>query len=298
MAQSLALKETSVDDGSSALLPFDTLYNGVESEFKRSWQVPTGFSELTALEALITRDYIGNIYADVLVERVRPGSATTSDSTGYAALAVAVDDGTYAYLTISTAAFNGLSIQAGDILNFRFNRDASHASDTYEADLKFHGFRATYNTTPTPSTGLYCSVVDIENRLSVKTTAELSDDTNIPPTAVNDTIVDLVIERASREIDNFIGTIAVVPLTTVPDKIRFLCIDLSCYYLMERRFTSMNVPDDWKATKDKVLEQLAKIQSLELEAGLTIAYKQADMTVPTTDPIVDFNNDDNDMSWY
>jgi hypothetical protein len=85
------------------------------------------------------------------------------------------------------------------------------------------------------------------------------------------------------------------------DRIIFdMSVDLSCYYALQRRFSVITMPDDWKNVLKDARDLLEKISNLfiVINANRGVSSVEADMVTRTTDPLVDFDNEDNGLSTF
>jgi phage gp36-like protein len=78
----------------------------------------------------------------------------------------------------------------------------------------------------------YATLSDIQQAVPADVLVELTDDAGAG--AVDDTVVDAALERASSEIDAYVGVRYAVPLETAHPLVKKLCTDLSVYYLYLR----------------------------------------------------------------
>ncbi len=117
---------------------------------------------------------------------------------------------------------------------------------------------------------MYCSVDDINSIVPASTLVQLTDDTN--GNTLNEAIVTQAIQFASDEIDLYLGGLYTVPLATVPDIIKRLCIDLTTYNLYTRRFGfELQMPESMLQRRKEILRQLEQIQSGKLDLGIDTA---------------------------
>lgn len=91
-------------------------------------------------------------------------------------------------------------------------------------------------------------------------------------------------------------------LYRIPQIIHSISVDLACFYAMQRRFSEMQLPEDWREIGRKIMGTpqmpglLDQIASLELNIGLTVASTQSAMVAP--DKLIDFTDTDKPESWY
>lgn len=97
-------------------------------------------------------------------------------------------------------------------------------------------------------------------------------------------------------------TLSGATLYRIPQIIHSISVDLACYYAMQRRFSEMELPEDWREIGRKILGTpqmpglLDQIASLELNIGLDVASAQAAIVSPTK--LIDFTDADKPESWY
>jgi phage gp36-like protein len=153
-----------------------------------------------------------------------------------------------------------------------------------------------YGLTVDPGTH-YCSQLDIENRISRKTLAQLTNDTANATTA-DVSVVDAILTNVNATIDSLAGQVYTVPFTTVPPLIRRIAIDIACYEVMQRRPINMDMPKGWQSAHDKAMKQLEAISNmlLRLPATATIASAESNMVVGNTERIDFFNS--NNMEYH
>lgn len=157
------------------------------------------------------------------------------------------------------------------------------------------------------ATAGYCSQDDLENRIGKAYLGQLTNDNIVlggdySAQAANADVVTFLINKADRYIDNELNGVYAVPFQNSPNSpetINRLSIDLTIYFAMERKFSSMNIPDEWKKAKDDADTQLDRLASMENVLDEVVpTYAASAITVPTTSPIVDFNDSDNAISYY
>ena len=94
-------------------------------------------------------------------------------------------------------------------------------------------------------------------------------------------------------------TLSGATLYRIPQIIFTVSVDLACFFAMQRRFSSMEMPADWVRVYDRIMGTpqkkgiLDQIADMELDLGLTVASKEATITAP--DATVAFT--DSDSVW-
>jgi len=97
-------------------------------------KVPKGATSISKIEVFFERNATGDLYCVFYSAyyATSAGGTIGSDNTdSYAAYTVSGGTGVTDLLTVPAAAYNGLTIAAGNIVELTVFRDSSHASDTY-----------------------------------------------------------------------------------------------------------------------------------------------------------------------
>jgi len=89
----------------------------------------------------------------------------------------------------------------------------------------------------------YCTQTDIQYRLTAEDVEELADDTGSDPSTVISIRIDDAIAWADSIIDGYCGQKYAVPFSTVPDRIKYLSVDIAIYRLFSRR-ASLELPEN------------------------------------------------------
>lgn len=110
--------------------------------------------------------------------------------------------------------------------------------------------------------GYYCDDNDIEYMIGEKMLAQLSNDTTNALTPDN-TVVIACIQKAQAYIDAELGGTYSTPFAPVPEVIKSICVTLSIYYLLLRRFSIMEMPKGWTDERDKAIKQIGELSTLE-----------------------------------
>ena len=103
----------------------------------------------------------------------------------------------------------------------------------------------------------YSTLTDIEKSLPQDIIIQLTDDTNSG--LVDSSVVDEAIAWADDVIDNHVRGKYPVPLNPVPDIIKKISVDLSIYFLYNRRFET-DIPDGILTRFKNTMAMLDKIQ--------------------------------------
>lgn len=85
------------------------------------------------------------------------------------------------------------------------------------------------------------------------------------------------------------------------DRIIFdISVDLSCFYALQRRFSILAMPEDWKNVEKNAIDMLKKISDLFLviNADRGVSSKEADIVNLSDDPVIDFFSDDSQQQYF
>lgn len=139
----------------------------------------------------------------------------------------------------------------------------------------------------------YANQTDIENRISVKTLAQLTNDTANATTA-NATIVAAILTNVDATIDAQVGGQYVTPFSPIPALIKRIEVDIACYEFLQRRPTGMEMPKHWQVAYDNAKKQLNDIAIglLELPASATIETTQSSINTSNAVDAIFFTTTD------
>lgn len=105
---------------------------------------------------------------------------------------------------------------------------------------------------------MYCTIDDILKYHSEASLIQLSDDTDAQA-EINKTVVNGAISDAAEFIDGFLRSRYALPFVTAPKLLVKLAVDVSIYYLHQRRGVEMpKTIDDAYKNAVKTLEQIQK----------------------------------------
>jgi len=110
----------------------------------------------------------------------------------------------------------------------------------------------------------YCTIAQVQRRVGAADLARLADYDD--DGAADSAVVTQAIEHACGEIDSYLQTTFVVPLTIVPKLIRRIAIDLT---LCELRTGRDSLTEDQQRACDEARKWLDKIVEGKVEIGLT-----------------------------
>ncbi|HEY4611420.1 MAG TPA: hypothetical protein VII11_00375 [Bacteroidota bacterium] len=131
------------------------LPNGQYSDYKfEGIQVPKYFGSIASIKLYYKRQHAGDLYLRFKTSHIdvsNPPASTVVDSGSYTAYAGGGSDGKVASVTVPSSAYDGLtSIDAGDVLAIKIERDAADATDTYEADFQVAFLEVLFNVEQVP----------------------------------------------------------------------------------------------------------------------------------------------------
>ena len=115
-------------------------------------------------------------------------------------------------------------------------------------------------------------------------------------------VIDSIASDTSATTVSAFTTLSSATLYLIPQIIHSISVDLACYYAMQRRFSEMELPEDWREIGRKILGTpqmnglLDQIASLELSIGLDILNAQSAIVAPTK--LIDFTDADKPESWF
>lgn len=105
---------------------------------------------------------------------------------------------------------------------------------------------------------MYCTIDDILKYHSEASLIQLSDDTDAQA-EINETVVNGAISDAAEFIDGFLRSRYALPFATAPKLLLKLSVDVSIYYLYQRRVGEMpKTIDDAYKNAVKTLERIQK----------------------------------------
>lgn len=123
-------------DSSISALPLYGLPDNQYSDFRfPAIHVPVGFTGISSVKVFYKREDAGNLYLRFKCEHVDTDgvSSTTTDADSYTEYAGGGTDGKIASITVPPAVYDGLTVDSGDVVAFKIERDAADALDTYES---------------------------------------------------------------------------------------------------------------------------------------------------------------------
>lgn len=77
----------------------------------------------------------------------------------------------------------------------------------------------------------YCTKQDLIDRFSERELIQLTDRTNVPVSAIDDTVVTRALTDAAALADGYLGKVYTLPLATVPPVLTKLVADIARFYL-------------------------------------------------------------------
>jgi len=185
--------------------------------------------------------------------------------------------------TSTTAVVNSL-IQRADAL---INAKCSQVFDTPLQEV-LSGTVSSSTTTLTGTSSAFTTELEIGDPLINLATGEIR-------------IVASISSATSATTSVAFTTLASATLYRIPQIVFNISVDLACFFAMQRRFSEMEMPSDWKSVWDRIMGTpqmkglLDQIADLELETGLGAATS-AEGIIVAPDQVVTFNDTDTDMS--
>ena len=263
--------------------------------------VPTDFYAISAVYLIIRSASTGNLYLRVGTTRfdLSAEGAVESVTGSYAAYAGGAGTGITEFISLPSAAWSTLTdLNAGDILNFVIDRDASNASDTYNTDLDVIGIKFVYDIGWAAGSH-YASQSDMEYRIGTARLAQYTNDT-ANATTPNATIIEKILTDVDATIDGIVGVVYTTPFPTTPDLIKDIATDLAVYKAMQRRPVNVGMPEEWKNIGKECMQTLRDIAAMKIElpSTATIVSATSEIENAETYKLVDFNDEDNAMYEY
>lgn len=114
----------------------------------------------------------------------------------------------------------------------------------------------------------YCTLDDIKDRIPEANIIQLTDDEGLG--AANQTRVDKAVTAADSVIDGYLRGRYSLPLSTVPELIKTIAIDISVYKLYERRL-ELEMPEAMSSRYKNALKMLEQIQKGLIKLGIESA---------------------------
>lgn len=108
---------------------------------------------------------------------------------------------------------------------------------------------------------MYSTLSDLKQAESDSILLQLSwdgDTTDSNPAAIDEDVIESAIGSGDAVIDGYLATRYLTPLTTVPELIRTISVDLALFFLYRRRMRS-NMPESITKSYDKALVMLKDI---------------------------------------
>jgi phage gp36-like protein len=111
----------------------------------------------------------------------------------------------------------------------------------------------------------YCTLDDIKKSIPEANIVQLTDDTGTE--VIDQTNVDKAISVADSIIDGYMRGRYSIPLSTVPELIKTIAIDIAIYKLYERRL-KLEMPEAMMARYKNALKMLEQIQKGLIKLGI------------------------------
>jgi len=142
-------------DSTTAPLPLYPMPNAQYSDYAFAGiEIPTYYTSIASIKLYFKRESAGNAYLRFRISQTdtdSPPSTQISDVDSLTVYAGGSTDGKITTLTIPAAAYNGLTFDSGDVLAVKVERDASDATDTYEADFQIAFIEVSFNVSMLPT---------------------------------------------------------------------------------------------------------------------------------------------------
>jgi phage gp36-like protein len=259
--------------------------------------VPFDFYAISSVSLIIRSASTGNLYLRAGTTRfdISAEGAVEAVTGSYVAYAGGLGTGVTEFITLPAASYALTDLNISDFLNFVIDRDATSATDTYEADLDIVGIKFVY-TTGWAAGVHYASQTDMEYRIGTLALAEYANDT-VGATTPNANVIEQILTDVDALIDSKCGILYTVPFTTVPDLITDIATDLACYKAMTRKPTNVAVGKDWIQINKDCIQQLDDIGAgkVNLPTTATLATDSGVVEALESAKLVDFNDEDNGM---
>ena len=136
-------------DSTTSPLPLYAMLDAQYADFAfEGIEIPSLSSTISSIKLYFKRESTGNAYLRFRISHTdvdSPPSSQTSDVDTLTAYAGGGTDGKITSLTIPAAAYNSLTIDSGDVLAIKVERDASDALDTYNAAFQIAFVEIVFN---------------------------------------------------------------------------------------------------------------------------------------------------------
>lgn len=99
-------------------------------------------------------------------------------------------------------------------------------------------------------------------------------------------IASIASDTSATTVTAFTTPLSSATLYRVPQIIFSISVDLACFFAMQRRFSEMEMPSDWKSVWDRIMGtpqkpgQLEMISNLQMDIGLDVSSSESDIVVP------------------
>jgi len=143
----------------------------------------------------------------------------------------------------------------------------------------------------------YSVQADIEARLGVKSVIGLSNDTP-NATTVDAALIVKLIARADGIIDAQVKQVYAVPLSPVAEVIKGISVDLTCFFLLQRRYSGTDIPSDWQQTYKDAIQILKDIADLKVSLPNISAVASPEAAIVAPPRALDFTDDTRQESFY
>jgi hypothetical protein len=186
--------------------------------------------------------------------------------------------------TSTTAVVNSLIQRADALINGK-------CKQVYDTPLQevLSGTISSSGVTLTGTSTAFTTELEIGDPLINRATGEIR-------------IIDSITSATSATTSVAFTTLASATLYRIPQIIHTISVDLACFSGMQRRFSEMEMPSDWKSVWDRIMGTpqmkglLDQIADLEIDIGLSVTSDEASIVAP--DQVVTFTDTDTAMSEF
>ena len=149
----------------------------------------------------------------------------------------------------------------------------------------------------------YINVSDVKRVLSDRILLQLTEDNNRNITTEDSDLqefIESIIDEAEDKINNYLRPSYSVPLTTVPSSIKRYTLNITRFYLYDRR--NIQIPENVQLAFDEAIEDLKLLQQnkIKLSVSETIADSDSGTFIKTNkdkDDIMFGNSNDLDLGY-
>lgn len=145
----------------------------------------------------------------------------------------------------------------------------------------------------------YCNQGDLETRIGVQTLGQLTNDN--AGSNPDELVVVALCKKAYDEINSPLASIYTVPFDIgddTPDIINQIATDMACYFAMQRRFTTMEMPKQWQEAYDMAMDKIDRLTNGTLTIpGVSPNALFGQVVPPTSNPQANFYDRGEASNW-